>query len=184
MQTQERAGILKELETGSDALLDAVRGLPEDLAAIWPAPGRWSVVECIEHLAISEDFLLTRIGSSISLTEHSEAAVVSHKREAAILARGADRTNPVISPDVGRPTGRFATLAEAVESFLTTRERTVRLVETCNEDLRSKPMTHPLLGTINCYEALLLIAVHPRRHASQILEIRATLGHRAAPGVT
>ena len=77
---------------------------------------------------------------------------------------------------MGRPTGRFDTLAEAVESFLATRERTVRFVETCDEDLRSKPMTHPLMGIINCHEALLSIAVHPRRHASQIREIRTALG--------
>src|ERR1039458_2550282 len=75
----------------------------------------------------------------------------------------------------GRPTGRFATLAEAVESFLATRERTVRFVETCDEDLRSKPMTHPLMGIVNCHEALLSIAVHPRRHALQISEIGSGL---------
>jgi hypothetical protein len=32
------------------------------------------------------------------------------------------------------------------------------------------------MGTLNCHEALLLIAVHPRRHAGQILEIRAAPG--------
>jgi len=63
-----------------------------------------------------------------------------------------------------------------VESFLTTRQQTVRFVESCGEDLRAKPMTHPLMGAINCHEALLLIAVHPRRHALQIREIRTALG--------
>lgn len=42
MQTQERVGILKDLALGRDAFLDALRGLPEDLAAIRPGPGRWS----------------------------------------------------------------------------------------------------------------------------------------------
>ena len=135
------------------------------------------------------------------------------RREAAILARGADRITPVISPEVGwrsvqgitvqqiscgaghrfswpaelehgaqttnddrlRHARRFATLADAVESFLATREQTVRFVEACDEDLRARPMTHPLLGPINCHEALLSIAVHPRRHAAQVREIGATL---------
>jgi len=48
-------------------------------------------------------------------------------------------------------------------SFLAAREQTVRFVEACNEDLRAKPMAHPLLGPLNCHEALLLMAVHPRR---------------------
>lgn len=172
MQPQEKAGILKELAIGRDAFLDALRGLPEDLAAISPGPGRWSVVECVEHVAVSEDFLLSRITQAQS----SGAPVVNQQREAAILARGADRTTPAISPEVGRPTGRFATLANAVESFLATREQTVRFVGACNEDLRAKPIAHPLLGPINGHEALLLIAVHPQRHAAQIREIRAAFG--------
>ena len=114
MQTHERAGIL-----------NALRGLPEDLAAISAGPGRWSAIECEEH----------------SQAQRSEAPVVNQTREAAILARrcGPHLSRNLISPEVGRPTGRFATLAEAVESFLATRERTVRFVETCDEDLRSKP---------------------------------------------
>ncbi|MGA3073402.1 MAG: DinB family protein [Bryobacteraceae bacterium] len=168
MQPHEKAAILQELVTGRDALLDALYGLPADLAAISPAPGRWSVVECVEHVAVSEEFLLSRIAQAQS----SGAPLMNQKREAAILARGADRRTPVISPEVSRPTGRFATLADAVESFLVIREQTVRFVEVCDEDLRARPMAHPLLGPINCHEALLLIAVHPRRHASQIREIR------------
>src|ERR1035438_3437969 len=108
------------------------------LAAIRPAPGRWSVVQCVEHVAVSEDFLLSRIIQAQS----SGAPVVNQKREAAILARGADRATPVISPEVGRPMGRFATLADAVGSFLATCEQTVRFVEACGEDLRARPMTH------------------------------------------
>lgn len=126
----------------------------------------------MEHLAVSEDLLLTRITQAQS----SGAPAVNQKREAAILARGADRTTHVISPEAGRPTGGFATLAEAVGGFLAVRELTVRFIEACNEDLRAKPMMHPVLGTINCHEALLLIAVHSRRHASQIREIRIALG--------
>lgn len=172
METQERADILKELAAGRDAFLDALRGLPEGLAAISPGPGRWSAIECVEHVAVAEDFLLMHIRRA----ERSGAPNVNQKREAAILARGADRSKPLVSPEVARPAGRHATLADAVAGFLTTREQTVRFVETCDEDLRSKPMTHPLMGTINCHEALLLIAVHPRRHAGQILEIGAALG--------
>ncbi len=55
------------------------------------------------------------------------------------------------------------------------RERTVRLAGNCEEDLRLKTTSHPLVGPVNCYEILLLIAVHPQRHAKQIEEIKAGL---------
>jgi len=118
------------LASGRDALLEAVRGVPEDLAATRPAPGRWSIVECVEHVTVSEDFLLARILQAQS----SGAPVVNQKREAAILARGADRTAAVVSPEAGQPAGRFAALADAAGSFLAIRERTVQFVEACAAD--------------------------------------------------
>jgi hypothetical protein len=113
MQTHEKAAILHELATGRDALLEAVRGLPEDLAGVGPGPGRWSIVECVEHLAVSEDFLLAQITQA----KHSGTPIVNPKREAAILARGANRTTPLISPVEGRPSGRIASLQKRWRAF-------------------------------------------------------------------
>jgi hypothetical protein len=81
----------------------------------------------------------------------------------------------VKSPEVGKPQGRFSALADAVQHFLTIRERTIRFVEDCNEDLRCKITSHPIIGTVNCFETLLMIAAHPLRHAKQIEETRAAL---------
>jgi hypothetical protein len=122
----------------------------------------------VEHLAASEDYLFGQI-----VAASSGAPMVNEKREALIVARGLDRTRPVPAPEVGRPAGRFATLAEAVRHFLASRERTIRFVENCGEDLRSKLTSHPIIGSVNCQEMLLMIAVHPHRHVKQIEEIKA-----------
>jgi len=87
-----------------------------------------------------------------------------------------DRTKTVPAPEVAKPTGRFATLAEALRSFLASRNQTIRFVENCSEDLRSKLTSHPLIEQVNCYEMLLIIAVHPTRHAEQIKEMQAAVG--------
>ena len=171
MERHEKERILADLESGRKALLDALTGVTEEVAAGHPAPGKWSVLECVEHLAVSEDYLFSQIEASHS----SEVPVVNEKREALIVARGLDRTRTVESPEVGRPAARFSTLAEAVKNFLAARERTIRFVENCEEDLRAKSTWHPIIGTVNCYETLLMIAVHPHRHAKQIAEIKATL---------
>lgn len=164
--------MLVDLEKGRKALLDALSGVTEEIASSSPAPGRWSVIECVEHLAIAEDYLLSQIAASC----YSDAAVINKNREALILSRGLDRTRTVQSPEGGRPTGRFATLGEAMQYFLASRDRTVRFVENCSEDLRSKLTSHPILGTVNCHENLLMMAVHPLRHSKQIEEIKTALG--------
>ena len=171
MDARDKTQILDALRRGGQAFLDALHGLPEDLAATRPGPGRWSALECAEHVAVSEVFLF----SLLLEAQPAGAPVVNQQREAGILARGADRTHPGISPEAVRPTGRFSTLADALRHFLHSRAETVRFVENCAEDLRARLTTHPLLGPVNGHETLLLTAVHPHRHARQIDEIRAAL---------
>jgi hypothetical protein len=43
------------------------------------------------------------------------------------------------------------------------------------DDLRRRIATHPIMGTVNCHEMLLSIAVHTLRHVQQIEEIKASL---------
>ena len=171
MDKEEQIEILNALRSGQQAFLAALDGITEDFAAKRPGPERWSALECVEHVAVSEDFLRSRITQA----KHAGAPLINKLREAGIVARGADRTRPSLSPDAVRPTGRFANLSDAVRHFVASRAETIRYVENCSEDLRSMLTTHPLLGPVNCHETLLLIVVHPERHAKQIDEIRAVL---------
>ena len=171
MDKHEKEKLVADLESGRQTLMDVLKGITEDLAARTP-PGRWSILECVEHLAVSEDYLFSQIAVAHSLP----VPVVNEKREALIVTRGLDRTKPVPSPEVGRPAGRFSTNAEALWSFLASREQTISFVENCSEDLRAKLTTHPIIGGVNCYETLLMIAVHPKRHAQQIKELKKLAG--------
>jgi DinB superfamily len=165
MEAQEKETVLADLHHGREALLAALRGVTEEDAAWHPGPGRWSVLDCVEHLAVSEDYLLSQIRAAQPTPTRNE------QREAMIATRGLDRSRPVPSPEVGLPIGRFATLTAAQHHFLESRARTIRFVEDCTQDLRSSATTHPLLGAVNCHEMLLILAVHPHRHAQQIQEI-------------
>jgi hypothetical protein len=167
MDAAEKADILARLETGRAAFLESVAGLSEADAARPPAPGRWSVLECAEHVAVTEEALyhLLRAG-------RPSETVIPPEREAKIRERAADRSRPVPAPEVAHPHGRYATVAEAVAAFLAAREKTLAYVAACDEDLRAKHTTHPILKMATCHETLLMIAAHPERHAKQIAEIR------------
>jgi hypothetical protein len=176
MDAGEKQELLESLECGRQVLLAELDGLSEDLAARTPGPGRWSVRECVEHLSLVEDYLFAQLTSSqITASQPSQKPVGSRMRENSILKRGADRTRPLEAPEMVRPTGRFATLAEALAAFVTSRDQTVHYVRTNNEDPRARAAHHPLLGPVNCQEILLIMAVHPHRHAAQIREIRQAI---------
>lgn len=168
MDAHAKQDLLESLERGRQALLDALDGVTEDQAARVPEPGRWSVRDCMEHLLLVENYLFRQIATS----QPSETPVGSRAREARILQRGADRAKRLEAPEVARPTGRFPTLSEAVNAFLASRNETIRYVQALTEDPRLQTAHHPLIGPVNCYETLLIMAIHPHRHVQQIREIR------------
>jgi hypothetical protein len=171
MDPAEKRKMLDDLERGNQALRDALQGIGEERAAWRPGPDRWSVLDCVEHLALVEGYLLGQLEAATPALTPVGTAL----REARIAERAVDRSRPVPAPESARPRARFATLAEALQRFETVRGRTVRFVECCEVDLRQQATTHPIIGAVNCNELLLMMALHPVRHASQITEIGAEM---------
>ena len=64
MQEIEKQEILRVLREGSGALETALRGVDEEIAHCKPAADRWSIVECVEHLVLTEAALLRRLGEA------------------------------------------------------------------------------------------------------------------------
>ena len=172
MEIKERRQILALLDEGRTALLTSLRDVSAETAARLPGNGKWSVLGCVEHLATSEDYLF----SQIMTATQSQAPLTNEKREAKMLAFGADRSRRIESPPEGHPKGTFKTLADATDHFLESRKRTMEFVEANEEDLRTKATWHPILGAANNHEMLLSIGVHCLRHVRQIEEIKAGLG--------
>jgi uncharacterized damage-inducible protein DinB len=169
MDPNDKQKILADLHTGRSALIAVLSGVTEDQAARTPSPGSWSVLQCVEHLAVAEHNLLSRIAAA----QPSGPSTLNPRREALLVTRGLDRTKKLQAPEAAIPTGRFPTLAAALQHFLENRARTILFVEQCTDNLHCRQTSHPLIGELNCHELLLLIAVHPLRHVKQIEEIKA-----------
>jgi hypothetical protein len=170
MTDQEKLGIVDSLERGPVALLEALSGVTGELAQRIPGPEKWSILECVEHVALSEDYLFSRILAANQV----DSPLVDEAREARIVARGVDRSKPAKAPEVAFPRGTFLTLQDAVQPLLTSRQQTVQFAKDhAREDLRCRITSVPPFGAVNCHEVLLLMAAHLFRHAMQIYEIKA-----------
>jgi len=137
-----------------------------------PAQDRWSVLECVEHVVIVEEKNLAKLAEA----ERLESPRIDKQKEGEIIAQIPDRTTRYIAPEAGRPTGRFVSLAQALEQFNAIRSKSVRFAEDRQADLYRIAVEHARLGTVNGAEMLLIIAGHARRHADQIREIQTALG--------
>src|SRR5579862_3119795 len=169
MDDQERRLMLAKLRETREAFLTEVQGVSEDQARWKPGPERWSILECTEHVAVVERRMLGRITKEcVPLAGGANRAGRDHE----ILAWGADRTKKLKAPEGAVPAARFSTLAEALSAFRTNRSETIAYIEGCQEDLRGRETTHPLLGLLTAQECLALLTIHPARHALQVREIR------------
>ena len=166
MNEEEISLMVADLEASRAGLIHSLRDATEADATRHPAPGRWSVLDCIEHLVIAEHYLLRQI-----MEAQQGEPVPDAKREERIRRYGADRSRPMQAPEGGNPTGRYQSLADSLRDFNAARTTTIRFVEGCDTDLRARSVSHPVLGTLNAWEMLLTIVAHPHRHAGQIREI-------------
>ena len=160
--------LVERLEQSRDAFLRALEGVSEEQARTKPPGGGWSILECVEHVAVAEWGMLR-------MTQRAPDgdAPTDLERDARILKNGADRSRKTQSPEVALPTGRYATLAEAAGHFSQNREKTLAYVRETTDDLRKKQMQHPVAGPLDAYQCLLLMCAHPERHIGQIAELKS-----------
>jgi hypothetical protein len=174
MAPSETIEIIEILEKSKEDFHVAASGLPESLANTRPEENRWSVLDCVEHVATVEEIFLKRLASG----DYTEAPPEDKAKEAALAARIVDRSTRRQAPESVLPNGRFATLAEGLERFHAARGRTMQFARERAADLYKLASAHPAFGPLNGVEALTIIAFHSRRHAEQIREVRAAIEKR------
>ena len=172
----ERDHAVAELENSQKAFLEATNGLSEAQWNFKPAPDRWSIAECAEHIGVTENFIVKLITEQAlkSAAEPEKRAQVQGK-DAAIMVMGVDRSSKFKAPEVIQPTRRWATSGEITKNVLENRARTIEFINTTQEDLRDHFMDHPVFKTLDTYQWILLTSAHMRRHTAQILEVKADL---------
>ncbi len=172
----ERRKLVRDLEKTRYELLKAVEGLSPEQAKFKPNPFRWSVLECLEHIAISEQALFGLITEQVLATEAKPDAEPGID-ENEISQRVADRSRRFQAPERVRPTGRYESLAQGLDEFLDVRHKSLEYARHTEADLHSHLMASPL-GEIDAYEWLFFLSGHARRHTRQIEELK---GHENFP---
>jgi DinB family protein len=169
MTDSEREFATKQLLEGRDAVIRAISSLGDAQLQFKPQPDRWSIADCVEHLAVTEDLLFDLIAKG---APNPDGIPLDPAKDGRLVAAIVDRSRKFSAPAAVRPHAHFASPADAVQHFRDSRKRTLAYTRCCTEDLRRLFTPHPVLGEIDCYRCLLLLALHPARHAAQIEEIK------------
>lgn len=170
------AGLMKE--TYKEAL-KSVKGLSEAQLTFKAAPDKWSVKECLYHIAGAEKFLWTLFEGSMKAPANPEKRSEIKVTDEQFVKMVMDRTKAAQAPEPIQPknTG-FSGIDAAIADFKTNRMEHIKYIKNSTEDLRNHVVQMPF-GWIDCYQLYLMVAAHSNRHTQQINEIKASTGFPA-----
>jgi hypothetical protein len=182
MRAQDASAADKEkalalLESSKKGVLAATKGLSPAQWNFKPAPEKWSIAECMEHIAAAEDFIRGTIEQNVMKAPAAPDRDLA-KIDAGILANVPDRTNKVQAPEPLKPTNRFGSPDAAIKHFVESRAKTEEYLKN-TADLRGHAVDSPAGGKWDAYEFILLIGAHSERHTKQIEEVKASPGYPA-----
>lgn len=169
----ERTMAVDLLQQTEDGVEKAVAGLSEAQLNFKPASDKWSVAECVKHIAVTEGGLWQMTDGTIKATANPEKRADIKATDDQVVQMIESREQKVKTAPTMEPQNTpYKTMAEAMESFKTNRGKLIEYVKTTNDDLRNHVATLPF-GTYDSYQLVLFIAAHSKRHTAQIEEVKA-----------
>jgi len=161
---------LKETKKG---VFEAAKGLSEAQLKFVPGPDRWSVEDCLKHIAITEQMLWGMVEGGLKGPATPEKRADVKMKDEDVIKNIEDRTTKVKTFAPMEPVNTpYKSAAEALESFSKSRDKLIEYVNTTNDDLRNHMSTLPV-GVFDSYQMILFIGAHSNRHMQQIAEVKA-----------
>jgi len=162
--------LLKETEKG---VFDQVKGLTPAQLTFKPAPDRWSIEECVKHIAASEEMLWQMAEGTLKQPANPEKKSEIKFTDEQLVQKIEDRSNRVKTVEKLQPENiALKSTEEALDAFKKNREKLIDYVKSTNDDLRAHIATMPF-GSVDSYQFILFIGAHSNRHTQQIIEVKA-----------
>ena len=147
--TKSPEALVGLVKTSQQRFLEAIAGVPDDVAAKKPAADEWSLRELVRHVLDAED--------SVAILVHN-------------LSRG-------MGPPQGRSAGRMVEddggpFAQFIDELKALNERMLYAIEGMPEDPNlEEKAAHPFFGMLNCKEWAAFQRVHDEDHVQHAQKI-------------
>jgi hypothetical protein len=176
LSQQDRERVLQHLERTRKIYLDAIAGVTPAQWTFKPAPDRWSIAECAEHIVTTEEMLM---GMVQKMTQSPAPAAAPEKRatDDGVLAFFTDRSQKFKAPEVLQPKAKYPSPGEVRSAFEKVRAATIEYARSTQDDLRGRFGSPSPRGAMDAYQYLLMIAGHAERHSMQMDEVKQSPGY-------
>jgi DinB superfamily len=176
----EKKMVSKNLKATLKTLQKSIKGLSDAQLNFKAAPDKWSIKECVYHLAISETNLWGWAQGTLAAPANPGKRADIKITDEKLLAGVEDRTNKVKTGETFEPkNAKWATVPEALQFLKDERQKHIDALKASTEDYRNHVSEQSPLGPIDAYQIILLMSAHTVRHSKQIDEVKASAGYPA-----
>ena len=165
---------MSHMHASRKMFLDATANLTPAQWAFKAGPDRWSIAECAEHIAVSEDFIWGVVDKLVAGPPSDPELVAKTKGKDEMLVKMIpNREQKFQAPEPIQPKKLLSDPTEYIARFKASRDKHIAYVDTTKDSLRDRVMAHPAAGPLDAYQWILLMSAHTERHVMQILEVKA-----------
>ena len=169
----ERKAAIKLMKDTKADVLNSVKGLSDAQLNFKAAPDKWSVKECVYHIAISEKNLWDMMERTMKSPANPEKRSEIKVSDEQLIKMIEDRSNKVKTNEAFEPKNTpYQSLDDALESFKSRRMDHIKYMKSTTEDMHNHVAPLPF-GMIDCYQICLFMAAHSNRHLQQINEVKS-----------
>lgn len=173
LSQQERKFCITNLKESRNEIIKSVKVLSPAQLNFRPAADKWTITECLYHIAITETAFDNMLQTAMKQPARPEKRSTIKISDAELMQIATDRTHALKAPEALLPAkATWASPAEALEAFRSARSEHVKYIKNTTEDLRNH-VTELALGPVDCYQLILFMTGHSNRHLQQIREIIA-----------
>ena len=133
----ERDRAMSHFHATRKGFLDSVAGLSEAQWNFKPSPERWSIAECAEHIAVSEDAIFQGVQKAMQSPAAPEKKSMAAGKDDMVVRALPDRSVKVQAPEFLQPKRRWPDREGAGAHFTESRDRNIAYLQSTQDDLRS-----------------------------------------------
>ena len=156
----ERDRAMSSLHATRKMFLDEVANLSDAQWTFKPAPERWSIAECAEHIAVSEDLLFQLVTEKLmkSPAEPDKSTDEQKAKDAKVLEMIPNRDRKAQAPEFLKPSGKRKSRQEMIDQFQQSRDRAIAYIDKGDASMRHHFAPHPAMEVLDAYQWVLLIS--------------------------
>ncbi len=180
LSADEKKKAAEHLSSSLDGLIKSVNGLSDAQLNFKADSTRWSIKECVYHLALSETNIWGWMQGVMSAPANPDKKAAIKATDDQVMAGVEDRSHKVKTSEPLEPkNAKWTSKDEAMTFLKSERAKHIAYLEDSKDDYRNHIAEQGPMGPMDAYQIILLLAQHTVRHTKQIEEVKASPGYPA-----